>query len=701
MEQDKNLKSEEKELDKMLERSQELEKNLGNILSALKKTAKVINEELFMEQALSGIEELLKGIEGVTAAIVIVTEAQKLWNLVTSMSPLQMVMTVAATAIAGIANAIQESTNKTREAAIAFSSLSGEQQKIIDNLRENVDAWNQVKKTTDDEMNGIQNEFGYYHDLSVELATIVDQNGKIKKGYEERAEIITGQLSDALGIEVKAIDGQIKGYQTLQDEIDKTIHKKQLEAVMAVNAEKFSEAKANQEELRKSYLKSAEILKEKRAFFDEFKADLYKWMGEDDQIAYETVQESEWFKDKYGEILAEYGLSIQDAGVLLEIFQEQIDTTTKDVADAENAYLESKSTIENYGYAMAAVAGEDIQAMDDAVIRLSATMLTAEGSTREALVAQKDAYAEEYEQMLQAVKEGSTSITQADLEEKARMAVLAAQELDRWDKMHSEAAESAMEGFENEILEGGPGSEQATRKVGERSVKAIEEEFTPAIPASEAMGDYTLALQDGGKGAVKAVSDTAKEVNNALAIDTTSKGEYITLGLKRGMERQRGSLLSYASGLAGSVAEELGRALDIQSPSKVTMKLGEYTAEGFAIGIKNEEEKAVKASANLAEESVGKVQSAIQESQKIPMASAFMHRIYAAVAAQTAGSSIYRMALGSNVAKEVAAAQRIDMLQSGAAGQPIYVETHVQLGDETELAVALTPAIEKEMAFRS
>lgn len=700
MEQDKNLKSEEKELDKMLERSQELEKNLGNILSALKKTAKVINEELFMEQALSGIEELLKGIEGVTAAIVIVTEAQKLWNLVTSMSPLQMVMTVAATAIAGIANAIQESTNETREAAIAFSSLSVEQQKIIDNLRENVDAWNEVKKTTDDEMNGIQNEFGYYHDLSVELATIVDQNGKIKKGYEERAEIITGQLSDALGIEVEAIDGQIKGYQTLQGEIDKTIHKKQLEAVMAANAEKFSEAKANQEELRKSYLESAEILKEKKAFFDEFNADLHKWMSEDPQVAYKTFQESMWFEDKYGEILAEYGLSIQDAGVLLEIFQEQIDTTTKDVADAENAYLESKSTIENYGYAMAAVAGEDIQAMDDAVIRLSATMLTAEGSTREALVAQKDAYAEEYEQMLQAVKEGSTSITQADLEEKSRMSVLAAQELDRWDKMHSEAAESAMEGFESEILEGAPGSEQASKAVVKASLSPVEEMDLKSV-ADEKIDDYASEIKKGIEAAQNAMQHVALGVYKEADINLYQTGLDTAAGYAAGIRDGKYGVGAAAANLARGALTAMKTALDSNSPSKKAAKIGIDTSDGYAIGIEKEEKSVEKASSKIAENVLTNWTNSVKGFCVNDTIGTLVLQMQYAVAAQTAGSSIYRMALGSNVAKEVAAAQRIDMLQSGATGQPIYVETHVQLGDETELAVALTPAIEKEMAFRS
>jgi hypothetical protein len=46
-----------------------------------------------------------------------------------------------------------------------------------------------------------------------------------------------------------------------------------------------------------------------------------------------------------------------------------------------------------------------------------------------------------------------------------------------------------------------------------------------------------------------------------------------------------GSLMNKAKSIANSVKNTIKKALDIHSPSRVMMELGEFTGEGFALGL--------------------------------------------------------------------------------------------------------------------
>ena len=48
---------------------------------------------------------------------------------------------------------------------------------------------------------------------------ITDENGRVKDGYEARANYIAGELSSALGMEIALTDGVISNYQQLTGSI--------------------------------------------------------------------------------------------------------------------------------------------------------------------------------------------------------------------------------------------------------------------------------------------------------------------------------------------------------------------------------------------------------------------------------------------------------------------------------------------------
>ena len=75
---------------------------------------------------------------------------------------------------------------------------------------------NNLVESRNNNLSSINTEFGYYESLIEELKDLVDENGKIKTGYEERANVITTILSNALGIEIQIVDGVIQKYDELE-----------------------------------------------------------------------------------------------------------------------------------------------------------------------------------------------------------------------------------------------------------------------------------------------------------------------------------------------------------------------------------------------------------------------------------------------------------------------------------------------------
>jgi len=135
------------------------------------------------------------------------------------------------TAIGGIGDAFDEEQ-------IKINNAREESQKKIDD-------WTDSVKKAKDMMTDSDDEMAYYQGLKDELDTIVDKNGKVKKGYEDRAEVITGILSEAFGIEIKVVDGVIQKYDELEDEIDNLILQKKALAKLNILEEGYNDALKN------------------------------------------------------------------------------------------------------------------------------------------------------------------------------------------------------------------------------------------------------------------------------------------------------------------------------------------------------------------------------------------------------------------------------------------------------------------------
>lgn len=118
---------------------------------------------------------------------------------------------------------------------------------LIDQVNQEADAFKRVREEQEKNIGQAESESNYYQNLYSELDKIVDANGKIKEGYEERVEYILGELNEAYGVESSIIDGTIEKYDDLKQSIEDAINAGRAEKLLSAQEEGYTEAIQNLE----------------------------------------------------------------------------------------------------------------------------------------------------------------------------------------------------------------------------------------------------------------------------------------------------------------------------------------------------------------------------------------------------------------------------------------------------------------------
>lgn len=112
----------------------------------------------------------------------------------------------------------------------------------IDSANDELIIQNSELKKTNDEILGIDTNVSGYKSA---LDDIVDANGNVKKGYEEQAKFLTGQINDALGTNYEVIGNQVKGYKDMTSQLEKQIRLVTKKKLLENNAQNYYDAKKN------------------------------------------------------------------------------------------------------------------------------------------------------------------------------------------------------------------------------------------------------------------------------------------------------------------------------------------------------------------------------------------------------------------------------------------------------------------------
>lgn len=137
----------------------------------------------------------------------------------------------------GISGFVQDVKN-----AKLFLELTEDSRALSDSVKADIDKMKELRETAREQTEVDLAKVYKTESLYQELQGLVDENGKVKRGYEDRVSFIIKELQEATGIEIQQIDGVIQKYDELQSKIKETIEKQKAQIFEKNYAEMYSEA---------------------------------------------------------------------------------------------------------------------------------------------------------------------------------------------------------------------------------------------------------------------------------------------------------------------------------------------------------------------------------------------------------------------------------------------------------------------------
>lgn len=188
----------------------------------------------------SGLGKVSKGVGTFSKAIAVakaetISTDMSVNNLAKHIGFLTTPTGLATTAIVALTTAYAANYIATVKEKAALGGLREE----VERQKESI---NKLQETRNNSLSSSLGEIETTQKLADELRKITDENGKVKKGYEDRANTIIGILNKALGTEYTMTGNVIDKYQELKQNIDKLIASKKAEAVLNAYQEEYGEA---------------------------------------------------------------------------------------------------------------------------------------------------------------------------------------------------------------------------------------------------------------------------------------------------------------------------------------------------------------------------------------------------------------------------------------------------------------------------
>ena len=146
--------------------------------------------------------------------------------------------------------------------ALACADGESEYSKLVKTLKDSEKTWKNVSEARDDALSTGSQEITDIQTLKLELDSLVDSNGRVKEGYEERAAYIAGELSKATGTEISLVDGVIESYDELSATIESYISMRRAEIALEAGADAYKAAIQGRKDLEQAYVDSYEAMLE-------------------------------------------------------------------------------------------------------------------------------------------------------------------------------------------------------------------------------------------------------------------------------------------------------------------------------------------------------------------------------------------------------------------------------------------------------
>ena len=271
----------------------------------------------------------------------------------------------------GLGNDIDGIINGFEEVDVEASQLTDTINNLISSLDDNSEAYKNNIQSIKDTCEATQDEMDYAQALATQLDGLVDANGRVKAGNEERVDFILGELNNALDLELSrngsliTKNGEVvNSYGDLKQSINEVIKKKKEEAEQEANLELYKESLKEEISLRKDLAKLEEEQAKAQKEYDDLMAKGYSaWKLNHDENSkqimenYANITEKTLeYRDKLQEVTDDVNYysdqmtqnTIKNTGVLTDEMINQGNITSTTLQDmAKNNYDVWKQNYDN------------------------------------------------------------------------------------------------------------------------------------------------------------------------------------------------------------------------------------------------------------------------------------------------------------------------------------------------------------------
>lgn len=345
--------------------------------------------------------------------------------------------------------------------------LNEAQEKAKEEIQELKDANDEYVQSKKDAASEVESEFQYYEGLWGELKKIVDKNGEVKKGYEDRAKFITNELSRVTDDEITWNGNVITSYENLKTSMDNALESKKALAMLSALEEPYQTAVSGlngaQEDVVAGYAnrkKAKEELDSAKEKVEQMSLTglsqnkqtlkLAGWGFENGQISQEYYQQI--LKDlnngenmqRHIEILSNltlaYGEAQNEAKDNLNAKQIEFDKADGKYKEYQKKVVDYNTTIQNYENLTAANAKGNTEEIKAAMSDLSNNIVTYTTGNKAALEQQVNDFKTNAENLKTAYKDGVEGVTKDQVEEAEELQERAEIELAKYNDMYGTVA---------------------------------------------------------------------------------------------------------------------------------------------------------------------------------------------------------------------------------------------------------------------
>ena len=525
-----------------------------------------------MSLAVTGIGKMVTGVGNT------ITVLGKLTTVITN----HPILTLAGV-IGGIVTAVDTWMDSSDSNLKKLEAETEEVKKLADAVKEETDAYNDSIEAREKALEDNLAELDYYQTLFDELQTLIDENGKVKKGYEERAEMITTKLNDAMGLEIEMVGNTIKGYDDLTETFDEVITKKKAMLILESQEQAYIEALQNKEEAEKNVAAAqADVIekqKEIKALEDEI-AEMKDVPFIDTSKAEKQLEEL-WVQEKeLKDILWDREEVYNGYVNTIGMYQENLKLSQEENYDA------MMSSQEDYFWWLV----ENNQATEKDMVR----------------------HYHELQQQLEDYKANKEALN-----------------TDIYDK-DIELAEKQLELLEQSFINQGTATKwgiEATTQEWLNGLSNLISEVSGKSYEFKELGDGTIQMYIDGIASKEPIAQEnfktfATNLINELDLDEDAKNAGLDLleGLRLGISdtNKQNSIFGAIKGLGRAVINTTKGALQENSPSKATKEMGEFFDEGLKIGIDNKSKDVLKTVNKVGKEVLNRMQQVLSTEINTP-----------------------------------------------------------------------------------